>query len=279
MKMTELTVPSGPQGLHTPEAPAHVHIGPALFKPDHFVLISGPCSIESAAQMRVISNTLTKNQVQLVRGGVWKLRTSPESFQGLGTEAKAIIEETRALNPLHLVSEVTDPRQIEFLSPLVAAFQVGARNMYNYALLKELGQTRIPVILKRAFSATVDEWLKAAEYVLRENNPNVILCERGIRTFETSSRYTFDLNGALIAKQRSKLPVIVDPSHGVGLREFVPQVLLASAAAGLDGAILEIHPNPDLALSDGRQSLDLNTFEEMLPKLDAILNIVGRKRV
>jgi 3-deoxy-7-phosphoheptulonate synthase len=255
-----------------------VSIGPVTFNSQTFALIAGPCSIESQNQMDQITHTLKESGLHLMRGGIWKLRTSPESFQGLGFDALTLIQDLKAKHNLYLISEITDPRQIEFLTPLISAFQVGARNMYNYALLKELGKLKSPVILKRSFSATVDEWVKASDYILNAGNDQVILCERGIRSFETSSRYTFDLNGALIAKSRTHLPVIVDPSHGVGLREFVPPLLFAAAAAGLDGAIMEIHPNPDQALSDGRQSVALKEFRKMLPKLDAILEVVGRKR-
>jgi len=262
----------------TIQSPHSVSVGPIAFNPKNFGLIAGPCSIESQEQMDQIASTLKEADLKLMRGGIWKLRTSPDSFQGLGFDALTLVKDLIARHNLHLISEITDPRQIDFLSSLVSAFQVGARNMYNYSLLKELGSLKTPVILKRSFSATVDEWLKAADYILRAGNDQVILCERGIRSFESSSRYTFDLNGALIAKSRSHLPVIVDPSHGVGLREFVPPLLLASAAAGLDGALMEIHPNPEHALSDGRQSVALTEFQSLLPKLDAILQVVGRVR-
>lgn len=250
------------------------------FKPkNNFLLIGGPCSIESEEQMMQIATILTQVGISFMRGGVWKLRTNPESFQGLGTEALSIFSQVQQRFPLELISEITDPRQIEVLLPYIGAFQVGARNMYNYDLLKELAKTDKPVILKRGFSATVDEWLKAAQYLKKGDQGDLFLCERGIRTFETSSRYTFDLNSALIAQQRSQLPVIIDPSHGIGLREYVPSLLWAAAAAGLDGAIIETHPNPECALSDGRQSLNLEQFQSMLPKLDAILKLDERVRI
>jgi 3-deoxy-7-phosphoheptulonate synthase len=260
------------------QTPSPIAIGPVTFNSQTFALIVGPCSIESQDQIDQITHLLKESGLNLMRGGIWKLRTSPESFQGLGVDALNLIQDLRTKHNLHLISEITDPRQIEFLTPLISAFQVGARNMYNYALLKELGKLKTPVILKRSFSATVEEWLKASDYILNAGNDQVILCERGIRTFETSSRYTFDLNGALIAKSKTHLPVIVDPSHGVGLREFVPPLIFAAAAAGLDGALVEIHPNPEKALSDGRQSMELNEFKNLLPKLDSILEVVGRKR-
>lgn len=250
------------------------------FQPkSQFLLIGGPCSIESKEQMQEVAPILTQSGVSFMRGGVWKLRTNPDSFQGLGVEALTIFNKIQTQYPLQLISEITDPRQIDILLPHIAAFQVGARNMYNYDLLKELAKTDKPVILKRAFSATVDEWLKAAEYLKKGHQGELFLCERGIRTFETSSRYTFDINSALIAKQRTQLPVLIDPSHGVGLREYVPSLVWAAAAAGLDGAIVETHPNPECALSDGRQSLDLQQFQSLLPKLDAILKLDERSRL
>ncbi len=198
------------------------------------------------------------------------MRTSADSFQGLGSEAFGIIQSVLQKSQMGLVSEVTDPRQIEFLDQFVSVFQVGARNMFNYALLKELGQLRKPVLLKRSFSALVDEWLKAADYISRGGNSQIVLCERGIRTFESSSRFTFDLNSVLIAKERSPYPVIVDPSHAIGLREHVPALALASVAAGADGIIVEVHPDPDKALSDSRQAMSLQQFNSMMGQIQKL---------
>ncbi|MCS6838148.1 MAG: 3-deoxy-7-phosphoheptulonate synthase [Bdellovibrionaceae bacterium] len=254
-----------------------VAVGSIRFDQEHFPLIVGPCSLESNKQVDHILATLNDLNIHLMRGGIWKLRTNPSSFQGLGTDALPLIESIKRAG-LFLVSEVTDPRHIEFLLPHVSVFQVGARNMYNYYLLKELAQTGKPVLLKRSFAATVDEWLKAANYLLNGPCNHVILCERGIRTFEHGTRFTLDLNGALLAKAQSGLPVIVDPSHAIGLREFVPNLALAVAASGLDGLIMEVHPEPDQALSDGRQSMTLQQLQELVPQLDMVLNISGRKR-
>ena len=204
------------------------------------------------------------------------MRTSHQSFQGLGPEAVGFIREVLEHTGLQLVSEITDPRQVELLDPLVGMYQVGARNMFNYALLKELGQTRKPVLLKRGFSALVDEWVKAAEYVAVGGNENIILCERGIRTFETSTRNTFDLNAVLVAKSRTSFPVIVDPSHAVGIREFVPKLALAAAVAGADGLIVEVHPRPAEALSDGFQALTLEDFRQLSQDLERVLGALGR---
>jgi 3-deoxy-7-phosphoheptulonate synthase len=242
-----------------------------------FVVIAGPCSIESRAQFLETSLAVKKLGAVLLRGGVWKMRTKAQSFQGLGEEAFSLIREVLDETSLGLVTEVTDPRQIETLNDIVEVYQVGARNMYNYSLLKELGQTRKPVILKRGFSALVEEWVSAAEYVTTGGNPNVILCERGIRTFETATRNTFDLNAVVWAKAHTHFPVIVDPSHAVGLSEFVPKLAYAGAAVGADGIIVEVHPRPDEALSDGRQALTIREFEEMYIQLEKILNAFDKK--
>lgn len=212
----------------------------------------------------------------ILRGGIWKLRTSPKAFQGLGQEAMGIVNEVLEETGMSLVSEITDPRQVESLAKQVSMFQVGARNMHNYALLKELGQTRVPIMLKRNFSATIEEWIKAAEYISAGGNDQIILCERGIRTFETATRFTFDINAVVVAKARTPYPVLVDPSHAIGLREFVPKLVLASAAAGADGVIVEVHPRPEEALSDGQQSLTLGEFKGMMTQLEAVLGALGR---
>ena len=181
-----------------------------------FMIIAGPCSIENKEQMNRITKVLTEENISYLRGGIYKMRTHPHSFQGLGEKATSLIQNIKKHHNLKLVSEITDPRQMETLYPIVDIFQVGTRNMYNYELLKELGKQDKPVLLKRAFSALVKEWLSAAEYLIQSGNEKIILCERGIRTFETSTRNTLDLSGALIAQKESPFPVIVDPSHGTG---------------------------------------------------------------
>lgn len=204
------------------------------------------------------------------------MRTSAKDFQGLGTSAFDFIRTVCKETNMSLISEVTDARQIEEIYDFVECFQVGARNMYNYALLKELGMQKKPILLKRGFAALVTEWVKAAEYVTKGGNPNVILCERGIRTFETSTRNTLDLNAVAFAKRNTPLPVIVDPSHGVGIRALVPDLAYAAAAVGADGIIVEVHPRPAEALSDGMQALTLNDFRMMMNKLERILTAVDR---
>jgi 3-deoxy-7-phosphoheptulonate synthase len=241
-----------------------------------FTVIAGPCSIESKAQFLETAEGVKAYGASLLRGGIWKLRTNPKAFQGLGEAALKIAQEVLQETGMSLVSEITDPRQVESLSKNVSMFQVGARNMHNYALLKELGQTQVPVMLKRNFSATIEEWIRAAEYIAAGGNEKIILCERGIRTFETATRFTFDINAVLIAKERTPYPVLVDPSHAIGLRQHVAKLVLASAAAGADGVIVEVHPQPELALSDGAQSLTLNDFKQMMTQLEAILGALHR---
>ncbi len=253
-----------------------VRVGDVTFGGPEFVMIAGPCSIESREQFLETATAVKRSGAVLLRGGIWKMRTSSQSFQGLGPEAVGFIREVLEHTGLKLVSEITDPRQIEILDPLVGMYQVGARNMFNYALLKELGQTKTPVLLKRGFSALVDEWIKAAEYISMGGNDQIVLCERGIRTFENSTRNTFDLNAVLVAKSKTNFPVVVDPSHAVGIREFVPKVALAAAAAGADGLITEVHPRPSEALSDGFQALTFEDYRELSENVERVLTALGR---
>ncbi|OFZ31705.1 MAG: 3-deoxy-7-phosphoheptulonate synthase [Bdellovibrionales bacterium RIFCSPHIGHO2_01_FULL_40_29] len=253
-----------------------VQVGNVKIGGPQFTVIAGPCSIESEGQFRQTSESVKKSGAALLRGGIWKMRTSPKSFQGLGQSAFDFIKKVKNETGLGLVSEVTDIRQIEEISPFVDAFQVGARNMHNYSLLKELGHQPKPVLLKRNFSAFIDEWLKAADYVAQGGNQNVILCERGIRTFETATRNTLDLNAVVYAKKNSHFPVVVDPSHAVGISELVAPLCFAAAAAGADGLIVEVHPEPAKALSDGDQALTLEGFDKMMKQLEKVLNAFDR---
>ncbi|MEK2646905.1 3-deoxy-7-phosphoheptulonate synthase [Bdellovibrio sp. BCCA] len=253
-----------------------VNIGGYDIGGSNFTVMAGPCSIESYEQFMETAKGVKASGAHILRGGIWKMRTSSKDFQGLGKNSfdfiKAVCKETN----MKLVSEVTDARQIEEVYDIVECFQVGSRNMHNYALLKELGMQRKPVLLKRGFAALITEWIKAAEYVTVGGNPNVILCERGIRTFETSTRNTLDLNAVAFAKKNSHLPVIVDPSHAVGIRALVPDLAYAAAAVGADGIIVEVHPRPAEALSDGMQALTLDDFKNMMTKLDKILTAIDR---
>jgi 3-deoxy-7-phosphoheptulonate synthase len=253
-----------------------VKVGNVTIGGPEFTVIAGPCSIESREHFQQTSIAVKKAGASIVRAGIWKLRTSADAFQGLGNEAFQFIREVKKETGMTLVSEITDPRQIEEVIDFVDMFQIGSRNMHNYSLLKEVGKTKTPVLLKRGFAALIDEWIKATEYVRMGGNENVILCERGIRTFETATRNTLDLNAVVYAKAKTNLPVIVDPSHAIGLREFVPQLSYASAVAGADGVIVEVHPNPDKAMSDGRQSLNFSDFDGMMKQLEKILDVIGR---
>ena len=241
-----------------------------------FMIIAGPCAVENKEQMDKTACALKKENIYFLRAGIYKMRTSRYSFQGLREKAKDLIISIKKTYSLKLVSEITDPRHIESLLDIVDVFQVGARNMYNYELLKELAGIKRTVLLKRAFSATVKEWLSSAEYLAKKNN-GIILCERGIRTFETDTRNTVDLAGALLAKTLSGLPVIVDPSHGTGRPELVSPVVMAATACGLDGIMVEIHPEPKKALSDGMQALNLNQFHIMMSQLKKLLQFLNTR--
>lgn len=241
-----------------------------------FAVIAGPCSIESQEQMSTIAESVKSNGAVALRGGMFKLRTDPNSFQGLGREAFEIVRKVKASTNLPFFCEVTDPRQISDMMEFVDAFQVGSRNMHNYALLKELGQTDKPVLLKRGFSGLVKEWILAADYVVSGGNDQVILCERGIRTFETCTRNTFDLNAIAHVKEYSSYPVVADPSHATGDSRLVIPMSLAAAAAGADGLIVEVHHQPDQAKSDGFQALDLDQFKTLMIRLEKVLSALDR---
>src|SRR5947208_7831015 len=215
----------------------------------------GPCSAETEAQVRTTAAAVRRAGAKIFRGGAFKPRSSPYSFQGLGEEGLRMLRDAARAENLVLVTEVMDLSQIELIEQYADIFQVGARNMQNYTLLRELGHTRKPVLLKRGISATIEEWLLSAEYVLSGGNGDVILCERGIRTFETATRNTFDISAIPVVKKLSHLPIIADPSHGAGRRDMVAPMARAAVAAGADGLIIEVHCDPDHALSDGAQSM------------------------
>jgi 3-deoxy-7-phosphoheptulonate synthase len=254
-----------------------VEIGKIQVGGPKFTVIAGPCSIESEQQFQQTAESVKKSGASVLRGGIWKMRTSQKAFQGLGAESFELIKKVKNEVGLPLISEITDIRQIEEVASVVDAYQVGARNMHNYSLLKELGRQPKPVLIKRSFSAFIDEWIKAADYVTSGGNQQVILCERGIRTFETATRNTLDLNAVVYAKKHSGLPVIVDPSHAVGISDLVPQLCYAAAAAGADGIMVEVHPNPKEALSDGPQSLNFETFDRTMKQLEKVLFAFDRR--
>ena len=238
---------------------------------------AGPCAVESAQQISEIAQGVARAGAKLLRGGAFKPRSSPYSFQGLGEKGLKLLREAADNNGLLLVSEVMDPSQIELMLPYVDVMQVGARNMQNYHLLRALGENSKPVLLKRGMSATIEELLLSAEYILSGGNYNVILCERGIRTFDTYMRNTMDIAAIPVIKQLSHLPVMADPSHGTGRRDKVPPMARAAVAAGADGLLIEVHQDPERALSDGAQSIYPGQFAQLMDEVRVIAPAVGRR--
>ena len=234
---------------------------------DNFTIIAGPCAIESREQMISIAEFLIGLDIKILRGGAFKPRTSPESFQGLGFKGFEILKGIKEDYGLKIISEVIDPRDVEEAIEYIDIIQIGARNMQNFALLKEVGKTKKPIMLKRGMSATIKEWIYAAEYIRSEGNENIILCERGIRTFENYTRNTLDLLSVPIIQKETGYPIFVDPSHGTGIRDLILPASKAAKALGSNGIMVEVHPNPDEALSDGAQSLDFEQFEELYNNL------------
>jgi 3-deoxy-7-phosphoheptulonate synthase len=241
------------------------------------VVIAGPCSVEGREVMSQTAGFLASHGAKGLRGGAFKPRTSPYSFQGLGKEGLEILSEVRAESGLPVVTEVMDTRQVELVAEYADALQVGARNMQNFPLLTEVGRTHRPVLLKRGMSATVKDLLLAAEYIMSQGNEKVMLCERGIRTFETATRNTFDLAAIPLLKKETHLPVIADPSHGAGRRDLVPALAFAAVAAGADGLIIETHPDPETAWSDGEQTLDFSEFVALMDGLKPFAAAAGRE--
>ena len=241
------------------------------------VVAAGPCAVESAEQIADIAARVAKAGAKLLRGGAFKPRSSPYSFQGLGEEGLKLMRDAADKNDLLVVSEVMDPSQIQIMLPYVDVLQVGARNMQNYHLLRGLGEVDKPVLLKRAMSGTLEELLLSAEYIMAGGNYKVILCERGIRTFETALRNTLDIAAVPVLKGLSHLPVVVDPSHGTGKRDKVAPMARAAVAAGADGLLIEVHPDPERALSDGVQSLYPDQFAQLMKEIRAIAPAVGRQ--
>ena len=241
------------------------------------VVAAGPCSVESREQMFAIAESVSKAGAKILRAGAFKPRTSPYAFQGMGEPGLIIMREAADKFGLFTVSEVMDPSQVEMMGNYVDIYQVGARNMQNYHLLRALGEVRKPVLLKRGMSATMEELLLSAEYILFGGNYNVILCERGIRTFETYTRNTFDLAAIPVIQKLSHLPMWADPSHGTGRRDKVPPMVRAAVAAGADGLLIEVHNDPEHALSDGAQSLEPNTFTQLMAELRIIAPAIGRR--
>jgi 3-deoxy-7-phosphoheptulonate synthase len=243
---------------------------------DSFTLIAGPCAVESREQTLATARVVRDAGASFLRGGAYKPRTSPYAFQGLGREGLRLLAEAKSETGLPIVTELMDMRDLDEVLEVADIVQIGARNMQNYPMLTEIGRSGRPALLKRGLSSTLDELLLAAEYILSEGNPNVILCERGIRTFETAYRFTLDLMAVPVLKERSHLPVIVDPSHAAGRRELVLPLSMAAAAVGADGIIVEVHPNPDEAICDGPQSLRADDFAEYARAVEDAAALAGK---
>ena len=253
-----------------------INVGDVRIGGDEVIVMAGPCSAENEKQVRATAAAVRKAGAKIFRGGAFKPRSSPYSFQGLGEEGLKLMRDACNAEGMSLVTEVMDLSQIELIERYADVFQVGARNMQNFTLLRELGHTRKPVMLKRGIAATIEEWLLSAEYILSGGNTDVILCERGIRTFETATRNTFDISAIPVVKKLSHLPIVADPSHGAGRRDMVVPMARAAVAAGADGLIIEVHVDPDHALSDGAQSMFPAQFDRLMAELRIIAPAIGR---
>lgn len=242
-----------------------------------FVVMAGPCAVESREQLLATARAVAAAGAGMLRGGAFKPRTSPQSFQGLGAEGLRLLAEAAAATGLPVVTEVLDPRDVDRVAEVAAMLQVGSRNMQNFPLLREVGRRRVPVLLKRGAAATLDELLRAADYVLQEGNDRVVLCERGVRGFDPTTRYVLDLAAVPALRLRTELPILVDPSHGTGRAELVVPMARAAAAAGADGLLVEVHPAPAEALCDGRQALMPADFEHLMADLRRLVPLLGRR--
>jgi len=257
--------------------PTVVRVGQAEIGGNEITVIAGPCSVENREMLEQTAASVRAAGARLLRGGAFKPRTSPYAFRGLGQEALELLAEVRRQSGLGVVTEVMDTRQVELVARYADMLQIGARNMQNFDLLTEVGRTHRPVLLKRGMSATIKELLLAAEYIMSQGNMNVVLCERGIRTFETATRNTFDLSAIPVLKRETHLPVIADPSHAGGKRDLVAPLAYAAIAAGADGLIVEVHPCPEQALSDGDQSLNFDEFDSMMAMVREFARVAGRR--
>jgi len=259
------------------EADTYVHLPQTVVGPKTFTIIAGPCSVENEDMILRTADFLRANGVRLLRAGAFKPRTSPYAFQGMGQEGLDILARVRERTGIGVVTELMDTDNADAVEQAADVIQIGTRNMQNFSLLRRVSRAAKPVLLKRGMSATLEEWLMAAEYVMAGGNYNVVLCERGVRTFSDHSRNTLDLSVIPPAKHLSHLPILVDPSHGTGKRDYVPPMALAALAAGADGILIEVHPNPEKALSDGAQSLDFAGFKDLLTSLRRLAEPLGRQ--
>ncbi len=257
--------------------PTIVDVGGVLIGGNELVMMAGPCAVESEDQIISAAKAVKKSGAQFLRGGAFKPRTSPYAFQGLEEEGLKLLKKAQDETGLKIITEVTGERAVELADKYVDMFQIGARNVQNFQLLREVGRSKKPVLFKRGTATTIDEWLNAAEYIMSEGNYNVVLCERGIRTFETATRNTLDLGSVPVVKNFSHLPIIVDPSHAAGKSIYVPALSKAAIAAGADGLIVEVHPDPRNALSDAAQQLTPEAFDDLCKDISAIAKIVGRE--
>ena len=254
-----------------------IRVGNVTIGGEQLAVMAGPCSVESREQILETARAVKAAGGHILRGGAFKPRTLPYSFQGLGEEGLKILDEARSETGLPIITEVMSPEDVGLVEGYTDILQIGARNMQNFSLLKRVGRAEKPVMLKRGMSATIEEWLGCAEYILNEGNMNVILCERGIRTYETITRNTLDVSAVPVIKQLSDLPVVVDPSHGTGIRSLVAPMAKAGVAAGADGLIIEVHPHPEKALSDGDQSLHPPEFADLMREMAPIARAVGKR--
>lgn len=256
--------------------PTSIKVGNTSIGAGNLTIMAGPCAVESKEQLMTIAHAVKESGANFLRGGAYKPRTSPYAFQGLEEEGLRYMQEAGKETGLSTICEVVSLNAIEAAVKYVDMIQIGARNMQNFILLKEAGRSGMPVLLKRGLSATIDEWLNAAEYIIAEGNENVVLCERGIRTFETATRNTLDISAVPVLKEKTHLPVIVDPSHSTGSYKYVPSMAKAAVACGADGLMIEVHNNPACALSDGPQSLNFEKFAKLTTELRPFCELVGR---
>lgn len=257
--------------------PSVVDVGGVKIGGRELVMMAGPCAVESREQILESAFAVKKSGAQLLRGGAFKPRTSPYAFQGLEEEGLKMLKEAKEATGLLIISEITSEKALEIADKYLDMFQIGARNVQNFQLLREVGRSKKPVLLKRGPSTTIDEWLNATEYIMSEGNYNVVLCERGIRTFETATRNTLDISSVPVVKHLSHLPIIVDPSHAAGKTQYIPSLSKAAIAAGADGLIIEVHPNPRCALSDAAQQLTPESFDSLCLDISRIADIMGRE--
>src|SRR5436309_3251903 len=276
MELIRVTKPYKLASREMHEADTHVKLPQTVIGPGTFTLIAGPCSVENEDMVLRTAEFLMGQGVRLLRAGAFKPRSSPYSFQGMGLEGLALLDKARRRTGIGIVTELMDTDNANAVEQAADVIQIGTRNMQNFSLLKRVARASKPVLLKRGMSATLEEWLMAAEYVMAGGNYNVVLCERGVRTFSDHSRNTLDLSVIPPVKKLSHLPILVDPSHGTGKRDYVPPMALASLAAGADGLLIEVHPDPDRALSDGAQSLDFAGFGRLLDALRRLAEPLGR---